>query len=246
MRGYVLALILAVAGCGSDAKFATNYDPAFRRATNAVSVLGVYKDGRMSSEAWNDLGPRFASAFGGEACDVFYSDALLAKDPALAAAVDDEARANGVTDSLAGALAPASGAETIAFVTVLGHAGHEPKGDKVMSESTAAPSPVGGGGGGRSGGGGRRGGGGAPSGGGGPSTGDAPHDVLEVAMALYSVREHRTVGIVAMKYDGESNSEGYAAFVAKVRAELPGAKCVPWKCDVRIDPDSMKALSDAH
>jgi hypothetical protein len=237
MRARVLAVI-ALCSC-SDATFATQYAPTFHRDAPGISVLGVYKDGRMSSDAWNDLAPRLASVFGGKSCDAFYRDQLLSNEPALASAIDDQAREDGVTDDLAGALAPAAVADTIAFVTVLGLPAKAPSNKAVKSApSGAAASPMRGGRGGRHGYGG--------GGGGGAAAEKLPPDAFEMALALYSIREHRTVGVIAMKYDGKNVDEGVSSFIAKVHAELPAATCLGWKDDVRIDPATIRALSPSR
>jgi hypothetical protein len=237
MRARFLALVIAICGCGSsDAEFATKYASDFRREGATISVFGVYKDGRMSADAWNDLSPRFASVFGSGSCEVVYGDALLANDAALASAIDDRARLEGVTDELAGVFAPAAAGDAIALVTVLGFPSNEPRrtgASKTQSGPTTSSMR-----------GGRRGGRSGGHGGGQPTPQrdeDAPHDAFEVSISFYSVREHRTVGVVSMKYNGTNPDAGVAGFVEKVRAELPNAKCLGWKHDVRIDADRVRA-----
>ena len=64
----------------------------FVPAHHTVSILGVYKDGQLSSEAWGDLGPRISPALGAPSCDAAYGGSLLAGDHALSTAIADYVR----------------------------------------------------------------------------------------------------------------------------------------------------------
>jgi hypothetical protein len=238
---YALALLAmtATTACTPDADFQLRYAPDFRRDARTVSVLGVYRDGRLSTEAWDELAPKLSSAFGGNACEVAYSDALLKQDPDLASAVDDAARADGVTDELAGLFAPAANADTIAFFTITGAASRAlPKtktGGTGAGPNAGSPATMRGGAGRRSGMGGNL---------GGPThiEGGEHKEAFEVSLTLYSVKEKRTVGIVAMSYNGKDPDAGVSVFLDKVRAELPNARCVGWKPDVKVEPEQVKKL----
>jgi hypothetical protein len=75
---HLLPLLLASASlaCTSTANFSVKYAPGFAPAGHKVSVLGIYKDGRMDSEAWGSLGPKIGGALGGRACDAAYGGAV--------------------------------------------------------------------------------------------------------------------------------------------------------------------------
>src|ERR1700722_13130989 len=89
--------LTAVAGC-SDAQITTRYAPTFTHAPHTVSLLGVYKDGRMNPDVWEQIGPALSTPLGGK-CGPGY-DSLVNGNPALSAAIDDYARANGIGDDL--------------------------------------------------------------------------------------------------------------------------------------------------
>ncbi|HEY4105506.1 MAG TPA: hypothetical protein VGM44_16520, partial [Polyangiaceae bacterium] len=58
------ALALLPVACGSGAAFDTRLASDFAPARHTVSVLGVYKDGRMALGSWDTLGPYFTHALG--------------------------------------------------------------------------------------------------------------------------------------------------------------------------------------
>jgi hypothetical protein len=118
-----LALAVAVASCADDpAKFDVRAASDFAKTGVTVSVLGVFKDGRMSAESWPTLGARLSAPFSRTgACEIAYADALFATAPALAASIDEYATANGITDELLDELAPMATADTILVFTIAGH-----------------------------------------------------------------------------------------------------------------------------
>jgi hypothetical protein len=240
---FALLAITSAAGCTPDADFQLRYAPDFRREARTVSFLGVYRDGRMSAEAWDDLAPKLAPAFGGGSCEVVYGDALLKQDPDLASAVDDAARADGVTDDLAALFAPAASADTIAFFTITGLPSRTLPKTRTGSAtgagaSASSPATMRGGAGRRSGMGGNL---------GGPThiEGGERKEAFEVSLTLYSVKEKRTVGVVAMSYNGKDPDAGVSVFLEKVRAELPNARCLGWKPDVHVEADQVKKLTSS-
>jgi len=236
--GFIVAVSIASSvGCAKGgAEFATKYAPNIRRDGMSVSVFGVYKDGRMSAEAWTDVAPSFASALGGASCGSLQSEPIVVNDRDVATALDDTTRADGVSDELLDVFAPAAAGDTIMLVTI---AGHPPTNGPtiVASEPRQTPyvSP------GRN----NR---GIPANGygktepisGGPRRPPDTHDVFEVSAALFSVRDHHTIALVTMNYDGKSVDEAMAAFTAKLRAELPGMRCEGWKPDVHVDADRVR------
>jgi hypothetical protein len=209
----------------------------------SVSVFGVYKDGLMSADAWSELAPRLRSALAGAgdpSCAPFYGDALVRGDRALVSAIDDEARSEGPTDALLDLFAPAATGDAILLVSV---AGHPPRKKAKATTADVSPPVSGGGGLHRS---------------RGVNAGADPnamsgsqasrgheavdHDAYEVSVSLFSVRDHRPVAIVAMTYTGASVDEALAAFVEKVRTELPAMRCAGWKPDVHVAPESVQRV----
>ena len=64
------ALLVLAAGCGSpDARVGTKFASDFVPARHAVSVLGVFKDGQMSADAWETMGPKLSPSLGASECD---------------------------------------------------------------------------------------------------------------------------------------------------------------------------------
>jgi len=239
------AILATCAGCAPTTEFATKYASDFRRDGRTVSVFGVYKDGRMNAEAWSYAAPLFSTALGGGPCESLYGDVLLPNDRSVAEAVDDDARADGVTDALLDLLAPAATGEAVLVVTIAGRlpTTRAPNMSSPASASAPSPNPRGLG---QRGAGGVSGGGLSPVASGGPRVSYGSQDALEVSAALFSVREHRTVARVVMTYTGKNADEAMASFIVKLRAELPGMKCQPWNREVHVDADRVRATRPAE
>ena len=106
-------------GCGDaafDVKYASDYAPG--RAT--VSMFGIYRDGRLSPESWDQFGARLSASLHGDSCDIAYGENLRAQNPALFTSLDDYARANGVTDELFEQLASTAKGDLVMIVQMYG------------------------------------------------------------------------------------------------------------------------------
>jgi hypothetical protein len=237
----VLAALLATAAsCADDGpKFSVNYAPGFVKDGVQISVLGVFRDGRMNPEAWDELGPRFSAALHKEECDVAVGTRLRAQQSAVFAAFDAVARAEGITDELLDKLAPAASGDSILVVTVAGRPPGAKDGGAGASSSAPQLSTTGRGGGR----GGRR--GGAPR-------SSAPHthhggpdtNVFEISASLFSKRQHQSVAMVAMTYTGSSEEEAIAKFVEKLASAFPGAVCTGWNADLGLDVAAIRQLGE--
>lgn len=238
-----LLLALATASCGStEANFTTRFAPGFSPARHPVSVLGVYKDGRMNAEAWDSLAPKVSAWLGAARCEAGYVDASSAKvNQSLWAAVDEYTRSNGPTDDLLAELAPAAQGDLVLVLTV---AGRVPEQDKVQLQPE--PSGAGVSGGGRPGSMGGMGGTHSPGAGSmhARSTPAGSKDALDLAALLYSVSEKRTVGQLSLEYTGHSLDDAWAKFVARLRESLPGASCTGWTWDGKVDVDRVRKLAE--
>jgi hypothetical protein len=226
-------LIIALAACAEDdMQYTVNYAPEFARGRMTVSVFGAFKDGRMSPESWDDLSAKISASLGSQACPVAYSRDFATSNQALASAVDDYARANGITDDLLDQFGPAATGDTIMVLTVAGHppqrltdAGAEPQG-------AARPS--------RRGGGGRYGRGQMSA----PSSRPTPtdHNVFELSASFFSVRSHHSVALASMAYTGPSAEVALQKFADKLRAAVPGATCAGWHWDAPVDDQRIQHM----
>jgi hypothetical protein len=232
----VLTLLSQALGCSlSGPAFTVSYAPGFAKEGAKVAVFGVFRDGRMSPEAWDEFGPRLSAALHGNICDVAVGANLRARDPAVFAAVDDVARADGITDDLLDKFAPSAGGDAILVVTVAGRVS-KPK-ESPGSAGAPMPALATGGRGGRGGG---RSGGPHPAGGG--HNHRAEVDVFEMTASVFSKREHKSVAMVSMAYTGPSESEAIAAFADKLGSALPGATCASWRTELRIDAATIQPV----
>jgi hypothetical protein len=183
------AAVMDCAGEQPEIKYARGYV----RGPHRVSVLGVFKDGRMDTAAWDQLGPKVADALDGP-CEPGYGEHLRSAEPRLFQSIEEQAEQDGVTPTLLDQLAGRTDAE---LILVLYEYGAPPR--PAGSSSAAAPKPPapastpslrGRGRGSR---GGRR------AGGGSPPRGAAPEADFELAASLFDVNEHAFVAEVDVK-----------------------------------------------
>jgi hypothetical protein len=222
-----VALTSLPGGCGAGAEFETRVAPGFNPQHHAVSVIGVYKDGQMSAEAWSVIGPRLASSLGTGGCPAGYALASANGPSGLVAAIDDYARANGPTDDLLAQLAPAAKGDLLLTVTV---AGRPPTPEKTSVTGDTGSGGMGG-----------------TRGGPAPRPGrrgeHAPIDtnVLDVSASLFSVSAHRSVAEIAMTYSGATVDDALTRFAQRLATDLPGATCAGWDWAAPVDAEHIRA-----
>jgi hypothetical protein len=129
LSGVGLSMALAaLGGCaGEDSDLTTYVAPTVAsRVPHTFSVFGVFRDGRMSTPAWDELSPKLTVTLGPssladpEPCPAAYSVDLVAENGALASAVDEYSRNYGVTEALLDRFAPAARGDLILLVVVAG------------------------------------------------------------------------------------------------------------------------------
>lgn len=233
----------ALAGCTTTEHWESKVASGFRTAGHTVSVLGVYRDGEMSGQAWESMRPRLEPRLGGARCPIVRNDPLAGVGGPVAAAVEEYTRANGPTDDLLAQLGPAAEGD---LILVLVQAGNLPVLEKAPSVAAAANAPAqpqGGGGAG----------GGGPGGMGGQARafsalpalrrGDRPRDVLQFSAYVFSVAEARSVALVNLQYTGEDEEEAARDFAARVGDLLPAATCKGWNWQADVDPEKIRKLA---
>ena len=107
-------VVALLAGCADAPQFEARFPPSFDVRPKAVSVIGVYRDGRLDADAWDRLG--LGAVVGASTCAPAFGEALRSADPDTFAALDDEARANGISEELIDRLAAARAATAAAAV----------------------------------------------------------------------------------------------------------------------------------
>jgi len=230
---FVLAAgaLLCAPACETSTVFTTKLASDFAPAGRTVSVLGVYKDGRMSEGGWAILKPHVLPALGGGVCTPGY-DVLAPADSPLAQAIDDYTVADGPTDELLAQLAPAARGDLILVLTLAGRLPVQRKVDVTATPQSGSAAP----------------GGGAGGGGGGrwsnvTPTGPEDPNALDISASLYSVRDARSVGLLALQYRGDSVNEAMAKFGARLANTFPRAVCADWNGDVKIDPERIRRIA---
>jgi hypothetical protein len=237
LRGPVAFIAWSIA-CGTsgvhfNSKLASDFTPAHR----TVSVLGVYKDGQMSSDAWDTVAPPVSRSLGASRCVAAYSAPLLASNGALSSAINDYARSNGPTDELLAQLAPAAKGELVLVMTI---AGRLPVKQSNALQGSGSPAP-------NIGGGSRGGGMGGPGPGGRmrrPMSGEGDTNELDMSASLYSVAQRRSVALYGMQYSGDSVDDAIARFADQLGRSLPGAQCAGWDWDAKVDAEHIRQSVD--
>ena len=229
-----LALFLLPSACSDDAQFTTRFASDFSPSRHTVSVLGIFKDGQMSTDAWESIGAKLSAPFGAT-CDTAYAS-LVAQNQPLSTAIDDYVRANGPGDELLEQLAPAASGDLIAVFSVAGHVAGKaaPPPDTTAVQQS---SPMTGAGGGKYRGsrpGGVNGGRGMPK--------AAAIASLEVSVSFYSVSQKRAVGMLALQYEGTSLDEALQRMGQKLGLALPSATCAGWDWKAKVDDTRIRAL----
>jgi hypothetical protein len=233
VRCLAVVFVSSLISCArNDAQFDVAYAHGFQPRGAAISVFGVFKEGRLSPEFWEELTPKFAPILGDASCAAVIDTALAKKDAGLFSAADDYARDNGITDDLLAEFAASSTGDLIMTIAVAGNAGAQPATSAQPQAATNPPKS-------RRGGRGRR---HAAA----PTAERAPGErsTLEMSATLFSVSQKHSVASVEMKYTGASTEEAMNQFVAKLRETIPGSRCVGWKSDVRPDGDRIRAIAE--
>ncbi len=232
-------LPLSLGACAdAGAQFDVKYAPGFKRGGSTISILGVFREGRMSPETWDDIGPKVAPVFGRGSCPIGFDTKLLSDKASLAESIDDYARENGVTDDLLDQLAPGASGDNVLVITVAGRP------NEIGKPDGGAGAPSGGTPQAQQRGMGRRGG----PGGMGSSTPmrvmPIDRNAFEMSASLFSLSEHKTVAVVTMGYAGTSGAEALQMFVRKLRESFEGAPCVGWHmADAPIDEKKIKEMT---
>jgi hypothetical protein len=216
---FAVAMAAATIACTGDTRFTTRFASDFAPQHHVASVLGVYRDGRMSSDAWGSIGPKISAALGAQSCNIAYAEPLVSSNGVLWSAIDDYARANGPTDDLLVQLAPAAKGDLILVLTLAGKAPVHVSGP-LAEPGGRGPSP----------GGGRR--------------QNAETNALDLSASVFSVALGRSVGLVAMEYSGASADEALTLFSSKLAQELRGTTCSGWSWDAKVDAGHIRQMID--
>ena len=233
----VLALSFVTLACAEDAaQFSVKYAPDFAQGDGAVSVFGVFRDGRLSPETWAEFGPALSPPLGRDLCESAYTTHFISTKPALASAIDAYTKENGVTDQLLEQFAAAAEGKTILALGVVGN----PPAKSGHSTEGSAASAVRPRGGMRGMGGGRR----RP----GPPPPDpkksAPRGEYQMFASFFSPRVHHSVATLSMTYSGPSLDDALGKFAERLRAVVSGSRCAGWRWQALIDENRIRTMKD--
>jgi hypothetical protein len=234
MRGHGLGVVwLAFLGAGAcageDADLTTYLSPSLTaKAPHTLSVFGVFRDGRMSARAWDELSPKLTSILGPEPCPAAFSTDLVTGDGALASAIDDYSKNYGLTEPLLDRIAPAAKGDLVLVFIVAGavrsrHHDTDPQprpapgpGGSRMRRTTSYSRP--------------------------PATNPS---AFEVTASLFSPKDHANVAAVNLRYAGPSEDAAMAKLLAKWRELFPSTSCESWDFEAHpVDADAVRALPE--
>ncbi len=229
-----LAVFGLVVACGStDARVETKFASGFAPQRHSISILGVFKDGQMSTDSWTTMASAISPSLGANECAAGYSDALQSTNGDLLGAIDAYSRANGPTDTLLAQIAPAARGDLIVVFTYAGQL-PAPKPKNTVATNSGPPGV------GQS----RR----TAAGGGRMGAGRRPVDLdsneLDLAATLFSVAQGRSVGQIALRYTGASVNDAIAQFAAQLADALPQARCDGWDWTAKIDAQHIRQSAD--
>ena len=235
---FVLLIVALALACGEgEARFTTKVASDFAPTGQAISVLGLYKDGRMSPDGWRTVAPYVAVALGSTSCPVGY-ETLAISNPPLADAIDEYARTDGPSDDLVAQIAPAARGDMVLIVSV---AGRLPQKVSTVDAGAARSQPTSPAPGANMGGGGSR---GMRRGGrvGGQPRNEPAKDtnVLDVVASLYSVSARRSVALLELEYSGSSLDDAMKRFGDTLAQTVPQAHCAEWNWDVKLDAERIR------
>ncbi|HEY5284285.1 MAG TPA: hypothetical protein VIM14_15950 [Polyangia bacterium] len=262
--GLVVASALAACATGDELQPQVAVGPA-PEATKpeSVSVFGIFRNGRMSPEAWEDFGKVLSTPFSQGICKAAYDVVLTDAHPEMAAAIDDYAKENGVSDELLEKFAPLAKGDTILLIAIDGQApkpaapsaqkptkpARDPSSPGQGSPTSSASDPTMGPGGGR--GMGRGGGGMGRSGMGRGRSQSSPAQQTkpdkgswELTAYFYSVRLRKSTRQVELKQQGQDIDADLKLFAAKLGTEIPGVPCRGWDSTAKIDSEAIRKLGD--
>jgi hypothetical protein len=216
-----VSLIAELCGCAPTVELAVNEAPGYTGHGEKISVLGVYKNGRMDVGAWGEWQPIVAAAVPGAACAPAYGDEMEKAEPSLFEEFDDYVRENGITDEILDKLSAAAKGRTILVIEAFGKPPTIKRaGDEPVQPPAPQPQSTGRGRG-------RRGmSGPGPSG---ARTAPPPEEANELSVGLYSLDAHEIVASVDAKYPTANADEAMKDFDAKFHAITTGAACAGWK-----------------
>ena len=229
-----MAVLAVASACGSqDARTGTKFASDFAPAGHVVSVLGVFKDGQMSADAWTTIAGTVSPSLGASECSAGYTETLQSTNGELLSAIDAYTRNAGPTDGFLAQIAPAAKGDLIVVITFAGQLpAHRPQNTVATNSGPAgvgqAPRVAAGGG--------RRGAGRKPS--------DLDSNELDIAATLFSVAQRRSVGQISMRYLGTSIDEAVTQFAAQVADALPQARCEGWDWSAKIDAQQLRQMAD--
>jgi hypothetical protein len=216
-------------------KLASDFAPA----GHAVSVLGVYKDGQMSADAWETMAQTLSPSLGTADCADGYSEVVRSTNEALSSAIDDYARSNGPTDELLAQVAPAARGDLIVVITFAGKLPVAKAKTTNTVSTSSGPMGVG-----QSAPRGARGATGGRHASGGRSFDEPDPNELDISATLFSIAQGRSIGLVAMQYSGQSVDDAVAKFAAQLRQALPQARCEGWDWTAKVDQERIRQAID--
>ena len=242
----VVSLPLLASCARSDTQFSAQFASDFTPAHHTVSVLAVYQDGQISTDAWHAIAVHLVPALGSSRCDFGYAGLIARNDP-LTDSIDEYGREGSPIDFLRPLASVAKGDLVLVLKMVGGLSGPDHGGPSsagwpptTLPSSLGVPAE-------RS-----RGPSSAMPGRGSLGVSPAPPAAgrdtippgeggLDISGYFFSVREARLVAVASIQYSGASLDEASAKFAAKVAQALPETTCAGWSFEPSTEPNAEPA-----
>jgi hypothetical protein len=216
-----MSLLTTLGGCAPSVELAVNEAPGYSSHGQRISVLGVYKNGRMDAGAWAEWQPVVAAAVPGAACAPAYGDEMEQAEPDLFAEFDDYVREHGITDEILDRLSGVAKGGSILVIQAFGKPPTIQRAGDVPAQTPSPPPPTRGRGRGR--------GGNSGQAGANPASVRPREEANELSAGLYSLEAREVVASVDLKYPAASARDAITDFNSQFRAITSGAVCAGWK-----------------
>ena len=205
------AAVCLVLACGcADSQLEVKYAPESVPRSMTVSVLGVARDGVFQQVESEILASGLSRVLHTPACPAGYGPALQTLNPETWSALMAFTRADGITEDLLRAVAPAALGDHILVLEVYGRVPPNAAETRAVDRVFFAHMPT------------------AMPGNPRPHANAATTPDLELSASLFSVREERAEAALNLAYSGSSIADALEEFARKLGSRLPTSSCTGW------------------
>ncbi|MFZ5893549.1 MAG: hypothetical protein ACOY0T_20980 [Myxococcota bacterium] len=116
LRSYLLVAsvwLASLVSCASERSSLVQTRPEFKIGAHRVSVVGLFRHGRLDDATWQSIAPRVVQPFGSVNCASAYNRSLREADPDTYAALDRRIKEEGLSNEALAILVPYTQADLL-------------------------------------------------------------------------------------------------------------------------------------